>query len=355
MTAAYRWPASLLVREKPPILVYLDQNHWIALAKAAEGHPDGHASLVVLEACRAARAAGRARFPLSSVHYAELLKVPTQRQRVALADTMAQLSHYETLLASQVVSKFEVDAVLDQMIGPRAVPLEPTPLIGHGVAWALLGTRAELRVMKHGRDVTDEVRARGWIGGPSSFDAWREEAASELERFALAGPKPTDVERLRENGWNPERFAAEVETRALQERQLKTRLDAEPRWRRGRLRDVVSAQEAISLMDEVNGAMRARNRGAGDWFTKREEGRKFIDSMPSADVRVTLRTSAHRNPQRAWATNDIHDIDALSVAVPYADIVVTEKHAHHVLHVAGIPSRTHTTVLRELADLIDFL
>ena len=80
----FLWPRLL---EPPPpdvLLVYLDMNHWIALAKASVGHREGRVLAEVLEACRAARAAGVAWFVLSASIYAEMLKIKDPAQR---ADT----------------------------------------------------------------------------------------------------------------------------------------------------------------------------------------------------------------------------------------------------------------------------
>ena len=38
----YVWPRSLALPARPPLLVYLDLNQWIALAKALSGHAHGH-------------------------------------------------------------------------------------------------------------------------------------------------------------------------------------------------------------------------------------------------------------------------------------------------------------------------
>jgi hypothetical protein len=73
--------------------------------------------------------------------------------------------------------------------------------------------------------------------------------------------------------------------------------------------------------------------------------------MPSSEVAIELKTAWHRNPAKTWAANDVHDIDALALAVPYCDIVVTEKACHHVLKNAGIDKRMHTLLLRDLRDL----
>jgi hypothetical protein len=59
--------------------------------------------------------------------------------------------------------------------------------------------------------------------------------------------------------------------------------------------------------------------------------------MPSTEVSIEIKTAWHRHRERRWTPNDIYDIDALSLAVPYCDIVVTEKACHHLLNAAGPP------------------
>lgn len=64
------WPA-LRRPDGDGKLVYLDQKHWVHLAQADTGHPDGTCYAAALQAARAARAAGTVFFPLSMVHYSE--------------------------------------------------------------------------------------------------------------------------------------------------------------------------------------------------------------------------------------------------------------------------------------------
>ena len=58
-----------------------------------------------------------------------------------------------------------------------------------------------------------------------------------------------------------------------------------------------------------------------------------------------------RNRDKQWSANDIYDIDALALAVPYCDIVVTEKACHHVLQASHLGKRMHTALLRSLDEL----
>ena len=49
------------------------------------------------------------------------------------------------------------------------------------------------------------------------------------------------------------------------------------------------------------------------------------------------------------------DIDAMALAVPYCDVVVTEKACHHALLSAGMDVRMNTVLLRDLPSLASTL
>ena len=56
---------------------------------------------------------------------------------------------------------------------------------------------------------------------------------------------------------------------------------------------------------------------------------------------------------RPWRPNDIHDIDALSVAIPYCDIVVTERHFYTQVSKTSLAARFNTVILPKLEELRD--
>ena len=63
----------------------------------------------------------------------------------------------------------------------------------------------------------------------------------------------------------------------------------------------------------------------------------------------------HRNESTRWSANDIFDIDAMSLAIPYCDIVVTEQHVSHLLTTHDAGTRAQTMIVSSLAELVPLL
>jgi hypothetical protein len=347
----YAWPP--FTKPAPPApIAYLDLNHWISLAKAAVGHPDGGKSQPALDALRELRASGQVLLPLSATHYMEMSRIRSARQRFDVADVMEELSGFECLMDRTVVIRLELQEAFCRLLGEDARIYDPLPLIGNGGMQAF-GLRGGLRIRDgDGQDVTDDAKSR-WPAGPEAFDVWRRDAEHRLNRSLLAGPSAEEEPALRKAGWNPEKATEVSKQRAQQENEQATRLAEDSRWRRGRLRDVVAARYlALEIHPTLDEESTQRGIDFPDLFPQPDAARRFTDSMPSADVWITLLTAQHRNPQTRWTANDIYDADALSVAIPYCDFVATERHAAHLLHAEGLPERVDTTVVTSLDELV---
>lgn len=345
------WPSALRQPARPPLLVYLDMNHWISLAQAATGHAQGAGhleGLEVLDACRAARSAGVALFPLSGTHYFEMYQVKDPRQRRDVAAVMEELSGFATLASRSTVMVAEVRAALDALT-ERPRQTDGIDLLGFGVSWAI-GLRGGIHISNAaGRDITDQFAAKG---GATTLA----ELGLQFERAMLAGPADEELAALYREGYDPLAAIKVAQERASQEDAQRSRLDDNSRWRRGRLEDVVALRElVVELWDFVQKALRERGYTQDDILGDRQSIRRFIRSMPSTEVAVVLKTLRHRDATLQWNANDINDIDAFSLAVPYCDVVVTEKFAHHMLTVSRVAKRMNTVVLRRLSELPPYL
>jgi hypothetical protein len=111
----------------------------------------------------------------------------------------------------------------------------------------------------------------------------------------------------------------------------------------------------IEMMGMVNEALTVRDLESEDVWSDEVAARRVVDAMPSGDVCVSLMTEYHRNPQFRWRSNDIFDIDALSVAAAYCDLVVTDKQAADALFRGGVPQRTGSRILTDVNQLRDLL
>jgi len=341
------WPDLLELPADTVNVVYLDLNHWIYLAQALAGHPNGKSFTKVLEACRAVRSAGSAIFVLSETHYYEVAKIKDPAQRRTVADVMEELTEFATLASRVAVMELELAAMLDR-IRKSNNTFRTIPLVGRGILHAM-GRKGGLRIMGPSSDVTERVRQHI---GAKEFDGTVNGMDLFLERSMLRGPTDEEVDKLRAQGWNPEAATRVAKRRAAHEQTLAHQLDGTGSWRRGRLHDLVSARElTIEFQDIFPDTLAKRGLTLKEVLPDRQSGRAFVRSMPSTDVAIELKTAWHRNRDKHWNANDIHDIDAMSVAVPYCDIVVTDKACHNALVAAHIGERMNTALLRNLLEL----
>ena len=352
----YLWPSTLRAPHRPPKLVYLDLLHWIRLAKALTGHSDGKSAVEVLDACVRAREEGRALFPIADAIYIEIAKIRQHRQRRDIRLAIEALSGYFVVTSRPTIANHEIEAVLDHVVGPSPDPINTMDYLDWGVARAF-GRVGGFRVRHETRgDITDEVRAR-FPQGPAAFDALLATAELELQRRTLDGPASQDEEdALRAYGWKPSAGMEISENRARQEVEQVERFNSDPRWRAGRIRDVVAAREVLIEINEMLfQGLADRNATIGDVFDSPDVTRSQLDVMPSFDVAVSLKTEYHRDPHHRWTINDIHDIDALASTLPYCDIVVTDKAAAAAANRSGLAARLDTIVLARLDDLPEHL
>jgi hypothetical protein len=316
---------------RPPIpLVYLDLNHFIYLAKTNVGidaAPNGYPEL--LKAATDAVREKRALFPLSSEHIFELTAIKDPKQRKHIADVMEALSGFGYLLGRPEIARLEIEAGIEDLLGePSRLP--PIPLIGRSFGWAF-GMVGGMKIIDaDGNDASISARREMGI---DKYEAFMRFANYTIERAMLDGPPDDELPALRENGYDPEAVRGEQASRLAFELDLSARLDDNPKWRRGRLRDVVSAREiSHEWLDVINDTTKQRVRAGRPLFDPSDDDmRRFMAAMPHTQVAVSMKTRYHRDPTHRWTTNDITDIDAMSVAYAYCDAVFTDKAARSAL------------------------
>jgi RIP homotypic interaction motif len=112
------------VNDHGPRTVYLDINHWYALARADTGNPDKPEHAAVLSKLQGEVDAGRLAIPLSSVTYAEPTENPRDQLREPAATVMLKLSRLVTIAPRHKIVDEELARQLNRRFGRTAFPIK---------------------------------------------------------------------------------------------------------------------------------------------------------------------------------------------------------------------------------------
>ena len=331
--------------------VYLDQWVWIRLAKAAKGQPREASDMQVLAAVQDAAAAGVA-FPLSATHHIETSKRANPQQRLDIARTMASVSHCRTLRARKILLRHQMLHAMHLTFGRPAFRPKAPEVLGTGFRWAFEGEPGPM-----------VLRGPGGLVDPSTITGMPEflRKANQLaEMMILAGPGDAEVGLLRrEYGYRPEAMT-EVEASRLEwEAGYVDVLASHPASRaelRARLQARELLHEHLAMYQALIGEYRinlSREVGyePGRPNVSRRRMVAFADAIPSLRIAVDLKVELFRNPAKPWGMNTIHDIDALSMAMPYCHVVVPDSEMADLLSRSGAGPRHGTKIITKLSAL----
>jgi hypothetical protein len=82
---------------------------------------------------------------------------------------------------------------------------------------------------------------------------------------------------------------------------------------------------------------------------------RFFQSMPTSYCNVQLTIYRDMQTKRIIQPNDMHDIMSLSIAIPYSDVVVTERMWQSAIKQTKLDELYHTIVLRSVKALAPIL
>jgi hypothetical protein len=313
-------------------IVYLDQNHWIELARAAHGRESKPGVPEVLSELKRAAARREACFPLSLGHWMETFKQRAPDRRSRLASVMLDLSGGLAVAAPHVVMQHEAEAALSRAF-PGRIPLPP-PL-------AYLG-----RGFAHAADAPFGF-SLDWPDGSSAIP---EDERKTLESQILASVELSVLSATLPGGQH-------VNTGPL------TDLTADRRFKAGlaEWRGAAARYAALELerriyattladMEPYFRVVLAKHRVAIEDFASLGEPGwcRILDDMPSRRADMHLRREWAKNAQLTPKDSDLNDWAYLEVAVMQCDVVVTEKQTCDLF---GRGLSTRAAVVASLADV----
>lgn len=319
--------------------IYLDQMKWIDLARAETRHAQGAQYIPALEAFKKAVDDGRASFPLSVAHYIETGKSQDSSRRVNLTKTMMRLAGMDRIAPPHVVVPWEIRKALIEVFELDA----PTPGL------QLFGeTAAHAHALPSLRYTAPEEH-EGVMLSEADKRKLEELVAPKFEAIILGGIAPEGYPESTRLVFQDlldydERFVAE-------QNRIAGWVEKLPRTK------LPNIMVATAMQDMLEPAIEAAQElgVAPEALVEAQNVTRLIEHMPSRWVEMKLRHLKQANPQKRWEGNDLNDITALAIAVPYCDVVVTEKFWSSILNNAKVPQRYDTLVTPSLQDVVDLL
>lgn len=309
------------IRARP--VVYLDQNHWSAIAKALHEPERVRDERERLAAARVAELAQQRKLilPLSLGHVGETGQWRDDSWRYRLALTMLELSNGWQLRDVLLLRRAELQQALATSLGqpaPAPVPgvtLEPGAIVG----------RADPYRPSRTLDAEFAFASSALVAFSVVFDIMLQDVATQL----LGVP-----------GW-AERLQRITRDLAAEE----------PNARRRRVVSLDTFRQ--DLLHELSTAameLDVTAADAGEWLTGLTEAQ--IASMPSLGIYRELLHEKLSNPGTIWEQNDLTDMMYLSCGAAYSDQVVGDRRLISDLRRALARLDRHINVHPKLADLV---
>lgn len=310
-------------------IVYLDQKCWIDIAKMYYPQPSGEYR-EFLEKIFESSEKGQMIFPLSISHFEETMRIASSNRRSQLAFLMAKLSRgYSLQPYVDVVIEAEIENMILRKAGFPARDMRKF-VLKKGIPH-LIGAKPELKfhdsidialVKKLEKKLLDELE------NPKTFETI----------LKLNLPKEFD-----------EGIEKAITTMEEIRRDLRKITDNNRRWR---------AFLAINIGDTILpklAKMLIQCNLPKDFVTKEKMALKdvyeFLDNIPTALCYFTLIFRRDQQFQRPIPKNDFADIWFLTLAIPYCDIVITEKMWTAISRQAKLDEKCNTIILSSIKDL----
>lgn len=268
------------------MIVYLDQNKWIELARIENGVDKSSDSKLLKKEIAAARECGYI-FPISAIHIMELARIRDDNRRSRLGRVMWNYSQGKTTAPLKEILCWELEKAFAQ----KGYDIQPQHLdyIGHGIAHAF-GEELGNPIAAAFSDEIDKAMLCGIEGLPPIQGVSVKHRDNFANHLRSINEKKLQLERAKWENWLYAMSMADI---------------TEPLY-------IVMSKHKIP------------NTDIKAWG---EQGIKdFMNSIPTRHLDIHLHRQVLKNPQYKPKKGDLEDWAGLGPAMCYADIVVCEKH-----------------------------
>lgn len=312
-----------------PAIVYIDEFLWVELARQYTGPPDSVPDVV--RALLSAVELGDVVCPLSAAHVIETNRRTDLRSRRDVITTFIAFSRGWFIAPVSALAPQEIRRSVASLFGTPGPG--PITAVARGLPFAF------------GRSGHLHEDLEMGVDESTTFEAMLDDPAA---LFHLLGGSNNDY-------IEPTRSAIMEHARKAASREEQNR-GAQKRFAEAERKRAYAATLTIALQEELSAALHAVGRTMADLLAiGSDDLMMFWASVPTANVEMELVTARNKQWPRQIKSNDIADIDFLSVAIPYCDLVLTEAFWGQLTSQTGVAEKYGTAIGANLAALSNFL
>lgn len=313
--------------------IYLDQNMWVALARTYAGKQPEYEEVVkkIEEKVNSDEWA----FPLSVIHYMETEARLDDRSRKDLAYAMSKISRNYAIVPYPWIDKSELYNSVNSLYGWETTDLKTSVIRKDFMAMVGLdGKSLQVTGLDHRSDKEEIVQYL--------IDALPSQPLFEL---LLSGTPDRDrVEQQKiESLDSVKAFEADRKKILSYPKEFRERIFIATNF-------IAIHGETLTELAQKYG----RDIIPPSTFESPEKTMRFLESTPCFNVRCKLTYDMLNQQDKKIHLNDHKDISFLSTAIPYCDVVLTERLWVHYIKQRGLDQKYNTLVSRDLNSLLQY-
>ena len=315
-------------------VVYLDQKCWIEIAKIYYGKPSQQERQLIEKLFKASENS-QVIFPLSILHLEETMRISDTKRKSQLASLMIKLSKgysFQPYYAANI--RAEIFNVILKKLGIPPINIR-NYVLKQGIS-NLIGAKPEL-IQKKGAESSEL---------PEDLKKKLLYVLESLEtmEFALKqGPIKSIEQSNKDTVKTMEKIRHEL--LGIKDNNLRRR--------------VFLARNLMATVIPELAKILFENNLPKDFIIKENPTRKdieeFLDNIPTALCLFTLIFRRDQQLQRPIQVNDFSDINFLTLALPYSDIVVTENMWVSIVRDSKLDRKCNTIILSSISELAKYL
>ena len=318
-------------------VIYLDQLVYIGLLRAYKGKPPEYPKYAkICKEIIESSQKGNNKFPVSRTHLFESIKRPSLSSRKDLLKFIFDLSKFYTIISWDQVIYMEVRNAILKSFNVKSIDISDYVFIDESLHF--FGGKVEITSDEPDEKIIEEIEKK--LSSICKDSEWMANALCMDQMISIEQLIQLDkdlidkLEKLRKIDYrHPDKNIRKKISNA-------------------RFFSEFIQDEIVKVCSEFNLNSKEHIKSI---FPNKDSLEVFLKSIPSAYVFHVLYDVLDRDRSRPIKSNDIYDIMFLAIAVPYCDVVVTERGWSKILNEANIGEMYNTRIIYKIEELSDFI